>query len=374
MPIFNSQEIQFKSYLEEFLYNHIKPNAAMFDESQSIPRSFFHRLAEYHYLGASIPKKWGGLAYDYMKLGLMHEIFGKGLSSLQNILTVIGMVCKPLAKYGTEEQRRQWLPKIASGEILVALALTEPNVGSDLKEIETHAEDRGSFYSLNGVKKYITLGQIADLFLVLAKTKNGFVTFLVEKTTPGVEIKPIKNILSLKSNMLAEIKFNHCEIPKEQILGKEGTGLSQVIMTALDEGRYTTACGCVGLAQACLDESREYANQRKQSNITINNHQLILKLLTEMIVEVKAAREVCYYAGRLRDQGDISYISETLIAKYYSSKIAVNVSSRALQIFGAAGFTKEYSIERFCRDAKVMQVIEGTPQIYEINIPKNYFD
>lgn len=374
MPIYNSQQLELRFQFEKFLSDHIKPNAATFDEQQFIPRSFFDLLAKHHYLGVAIPQKWGGSSYNYVNLGLMHEIFGKGLSSLQNILTVVGMVCKPLVRLGSDNQRKLWLPKISTGEILVSLALTEPNAGSDLNEIGTYAEDKGNFYILNGVKKYITLGQIADLFLVLSKTDNGFTTFLIEKSTPGIEIKPIKNILSLRSNMLSEIKFNGCKIPKEQILGSVGNGLSHVVALALDEGRYTTACGCVGLAQSCLEESRTYASQRKQSNTTLDNHQLILKLLTEMIVEVKAAREVCFNTGQLRDKKDISYISETLIAKYLAAKSSVRVSYRALQIFGAAGFTKEYSIERLYRDAKAMEVIEGTPQVHEINIPKNYSD
>lgn len=373
MPIFDEQQLKLRAELEQFLVEHIQPNAQMFDEEQCIPRSFFSLLAKHHYLGASIPQKWSGLDYDYIQLGLIHEILGQGLSSLQNILTVVGMVCKPLAKFGTDEQRQRWLPKISSGEILVSLALTEPNAGSDLKEIETYAEDKGNFYSLYGTKKYITLGQIADLFLVLSKVNNEFVTFLVERSTPGIEIKPIQNILGLRSNMLAEITFQGCELPKDQVLGRVGNGLSSVVALALDEGRYTTAWGCVGLAQACLDESRNYARRRKQSNATIDNHQLISKLLTEMIVDVKAARELCFNTAQLRKEGDISYIAETLIAKYFSAKTVVSTSSRALQIFGAAGFTKDFSIERFWRDAKAMEVIEGTPQVYEINIPKTFF-
>lgn len=373
MPIYDSKQLEFRSLLEEFLQVYIIPAAQLFDEQEAIPHSFFQLLAQHNYLGAPIPEKWNGAGYNYVQLGLMHEIFGKGLSSLQNILTVVGMVSKPLARLGTDKQRQLWLPKIASGEILVSIALTEPKAGSDLKEIESFAENKGNFYLLNGIKKYITLGQMADLFLVLAKTDEGYTTFLIEKSTPGIVIKPIQNILSLRSNMLAEIHFNHCEIPKEQVLGGVGNGLSRVVALALDEGRYTTACGSVGLAQACLNESRDYARQRKQSGSPIDSHQLIAKLLTEMIVEVKAAREVCFNAGKLRDAGDISYISETLIAKYLSAKVAVNVASNALQLFGAAGFTKEYAIERFYRDAKAMEVIEGTPQVYELNIPKNYF-
>ena len=373
MPIFTDQQRELRAQFEHFLHEHIQPNAQMFDDEQCFPRSFFSLLAKHQCLGAAIPEKWGGFDYAYPELGLMHEILGQGLASLQNIVTVAGMVSRPLAKFGTDAQCQRWLPKIASGETLVSLALTEPHAGSDFKEITTQAEDKGAFFCLNGTKKYITLGQVADLFLVLCKIGNEFTTILVERTTPGVVVNPIQNILGLRSNMLAEIQFHNCEIPKENLLGRIGNGLSSVVVHALDEGRYTTAWGCVGLAQACLDTSRHYAQHRKQSNVPIDNHQLVQKLLTEMIVETKAARELCFATGQLRKERAISYISETLVAKYFSARMVVDVSARALQIFGAAGFTKEYPIERYWRDAKAMEVIEGTPQIHELSIPKTYF-
>jgi alkylation response protein AidB-like acyl-CoA dehydrogenase len=210
------------------------------------------------------------------------------------------------------------------------------------------------------------------LFLVLANCQGKPTTILIERNTPGLTISPMNDFLGLRSNMLAEIFFDHCRIPKTQLLGRIGMGLTHVTQTALDVGRYTTAYGCVGLGQACLDASHDYTQERKQFSRSLNEHQLIQKMMTEMIVHVKAARELCFYAGVLRQKKNPAYIAETLVAKYVASKMAVFVSNHALQLFGAAGFDKTYPVERYYRDAKVMEIIEGTSQMHEILISKLY--
>lgn len=368
-----TKTIVLKERFQQFLCEHINPNADLFDKEEYIPRDFFSILAREKFLGANVPQNFGGENFNYIELGLLHEIFAQGLASIENILTVNAMVCKSLTRFGTDSQKNKWLPPIIAGQTLVALALTEPHVGSDLQATQTHAIDKGNYFVLNGIKKYITLGQIADLFLVLTKIDGSYSTLLVDKATTNIKITPIRDTLSLRSNMLAEIEFDNCEIPKSQLLGKPGTGLSHVVTTALDEGRYTTACGAVGLAQACLNISRDYAKTRQQSGTTLDNHQLIMRLLTKMIVGVKTARATCHHAAKLRDEGDITHISETLVAKYYAANTAIRVADNAMQLFGGIGVTKASLIERYYRDARAMQIIEGTPQMYEINIPKNYF-
>lgn len=372
MPYYQHTQLEKIFEFQNFVNTEVKPLAQEFDASQTVPRSFFKILAKSGYLGACIPKKYGGQEMDYLTLGLMHEEFGKGYCSVENVLTVFGMVSKSLIRFGTELQKKTWLPKIAAGETIVALAMTEPNIGSDLQNIETHVTLDNDNYILNGTKKYITLGQIADIFLVLAKcnSNNQSVALLVEKNTPGIMINPIQNLLGLRANMLAEIIFDNCHVPHSNLVGKAGHGLPLIMSCALDEGRYTTACGCVGLGQACLDAVQSYVNYRVQGQTLLKDYQIIQKMITEIITHVKAARELCFNAGNLRMLKDISYLSETLIAKYFASKMAVSVSNHALQIFGASGFTKEHSVERYYRDAKIMEVIEGTSQICEINIPK----
>ena len=370
MPHYQSEYLDKQETFNQFIENFLVPNSKNFDKKQAIPREFFDTLAKHGFLGANIPKEFGGQHWDDLTIGIMHECFGKELSSIANILTVTGMVSKSLIQFGSLEQKHNWLPKIASGETLVALALTESNIGSDLENVQSMLTDNGEDLILKGSKKYITLGQIANLFLVLANLQDQPTAVLIESNTPGVSILPMSHFLGLRSNMLAEIHFDDCIIPKRNIVGKIGMGLTYIIQKALNEGRYTTACDCVGLGQACLEAAYEYSRQREQFSRPISEHQLIQKMISEMIVQVKAARELCFYAGNLRQTNNPKCISETLVAKYAASKMAVVTSSHALQIFGAAGFSDDYPVERYYRDAKVMEVIEGTSQMHEVLISK----
>lgn len=371
MPNYHPRHVEKQQFFNQFIEHHLQPHVKIFDKEQKIPRDFFTTLAQNGFLGASIPQQFGGQQWDELTRGIMHEAFAKELCSLANILTVLGMVSKSLIKFGSQEQKRRWLPQIASGNTLAALALTETNIGSDLGHIETQLLDKNGEFILNGNKKYITIGQIADLFLVLANYQEQPTAVLVERNTPGLSITPMTNFLSLRSNMLAELFFDNCCIPKANILGTVGMGLTYVVQSALDEGRYTTAYGCVGLGQACLDAALNYVQERKQFNRTLDEHQLIQKMITEMIVQVKAARELCFYVGELRQQKKPISITETLVAKYFASKMVVSVSNHTLQIFGAAGFEETHLVERYYRDAKVMEIIEGTSQMHEILIAKH---
>ncbi|CAM2877677.1 Acyl-CoA dehydrogenase [Legionella steigerwaltii] len=370
MPTYHPRYVKQQRLFNQFVENCLHPHAKIFDKEQSIPRDFFYTLAQNGFLGACIPKQFGGQQWDELTLGIMHESFAKELCSLANILTVLGMVSKSLVQFGSVVQKQTWLPQIASGNILAALAFTESNIGSDLEHVETQLLDKNDEFILKGNKEYITLGQIADLFLVLANYQGQPTVVLVEKDTPGLTISAMPNFLGLRSNMLAEIIFDNCRIPKTNVLGGIGMGFAYVAQTALDEGRYTTAYGCVGLGQACLDAALSYAQERKQFAHTLDEHQLIQKMIAEIIVHVKAARELCFNAGVLRQQKNPACIAETLVAKYAASKMVVFVSNHALQIFGAAGFDETYPVERYYRDAKVMEIIEGTSQMHEILISK----
>lgn len=370
LPNYQPKYVKQQRFFNQFIENSLHPHSKIFDKEQNIPRDFFYTLAQNGFLGACIPKQFGGQQWDELSIGIMHESFAKELCSLANILTVLGMVSRSLIQFGSDVQKKTWLPRIATGKTLPALALTESNIGSDLERVETQLLDVDGEFILKGSKKYITLGQIADLFLVLANCQGQPTTVLIEKDTPGLIISPMSNFLGLRPNMLAELFFDNCQIPKTNLLGGIGMGLTYVTQTALDEGRYTTACGCVGLGQACLDAARNYTQERKQFDRTLGEHQLIQKMITEMVVQVKAARELCFYAGVLRQQKNPAYIAETLVAKYVASKMVVSVSNHALQILGAAGFEETYPVERYYRDAKVMEIIEGTSQMHEILISK----
>jgi hypothetical protein len=283
------------------------------------------------------------------------------------------MVALSILKWGTDEQKKQWLPRLASGEAIGAFGLTEPNIGSDAKSIESTAELVGDMYQLNGSKKWITFGQIADLLLIFAICEGKPSAFLVERNMPGVTIKPISGMLGLRASMGAEIHMKDVLIPKENLVGKVGFGLSHVALSSLDYGRYTVACGCVGVGQAAIEQCLSYVRKRKQFGDPLRKYQLIQRMITEMVVRVKAARLLCQKAGWLRDMNDPDTIMETWVAKYFSSVMINKVTGDAVQIHGANGCSRDYPVERYFRDAKIMEIIEGTTQMHEILIATNEF-
>jgi alkylation response protein AidB-like acyl-CoA dehydrogenase len=280
------------------------------------------------------------------------------------------MVAQSVFKWGSKSQKEFWVPRMAIGERIAALGLTEPNVGSDAKNVECSARLCGDCYVLNGVKKWITFGQIADVFLVIAQLGGRPTAFLVERNSPGLSTRPIRGMLGVRASMLAELHLDGCRVPQENLIGREGFGFSHVVSSVLDHGRYSVAWGCVGIAQACLEASVQYASERKQFGAVLIDHQLIQQMFTEMITNIKAARLLCYQAGYLRDMGDPRAIMETSIAKYFASTMATRVASDAVQIHGANGCSSEFPVQRYLRDAKIMEIIEGTTQIQQITISK----
>lgn len=368
-----AEQMKLQEEFSSFVCNEIMPYAGQNDREECTPGSMIEKIAQKGYLGAMLPTEYGGLEYDNITLGLLNEEFGKGCSSARSLLTVHGMVALAILRWGTEAQKNYWLPRLAKGECIAAFALTEPNVGSDAKSIETTAVLSGNNYIINGKKKWITMGQVADLFLLFAQYEGKPTAFLVEKSFPGFSVKPIKGLMGAKASMIAELTLENCVVPAENLVGKEGTGLSHVALFSLDYGRYTIAWGCVGAGQACVDESVKYARRRKQFGVALRQHQLIQKMVTEMVVEVKAARMLCYNAGSLKDCGDPDSIMETWVAKYFASKMIGKVAGDAVQIHGANGFSSEYSVERHFRDAKMSEIIEGTSQMHEVLIAVNAF-
>jgi alkylation response protein AidB-like acyl-CoA dehydrogenase len=358
----------------EFVRNEIAPYANAWDRDENLPRELIDRMGRVGYLGALIPDNYGGAAIDMITFGLLNEEVGRGCSSVRSLLTVHSMVQHAIVRWGNDKQQEKWLPRLATGEVIGAFGLTEPNVGSDAKSIETAATVTEGSYLLNGSKVWTTFGQIADVFLVFAQQEGRLCAFLVEKDRPGFSRTALTGVLGTKASMLANLRFDSCEIPKENRVGGIGFGLSAVGTAALDIGRYSVACGCVGLLQACLDASIEHASNRKQYGSLLKDHQLIRKLITEMVVNVKAARALCHRAGALKDAGDPRTVVETLVAKYFASRAAARAASDAVQIHGASGFSPDSPVQRYYRDAKVPEVIEGSTQILEINIAKEACD
>lgn len=356
-----------------FVDEEIAPYAAKNDLEEKVPPEMIKKLAGKGYLGSMIPKEYCGMGMDMVTIGLLNEEFGRGCSSARALLTVHGMVALAILRWGTGEQRELWLPKMASGEIIGAFGLTEPNVGSDAKSIETTAVHADGSYILNGHKKWTTMGQIADIFLIFARYEDKPTAFIVEKTRPGFSVKPVTGMVGSRASMIAELFMEDCRIPEGNLVGRIGTGLSHVALASLDYGRYTVACGCVGLGQACLNESLKYSRKRKQFGGPLRQNQLIQKMITEMVVNIKAARLMCLNAGYLKEIGDPDSIMETWNAKYFASTVINKIASDAVQIHGANGCCREYPVERYFRDARVNEIIEGTTQMHEVLIATNAF-
>lgn len=362
-----------QSEFKTFVDREIVPLAAENDRSELIPPELIKKLAAEGYLGSMLSREYSSCSMDMVTIGILNEEIGRGCSSVRSLLTVHGMLALALQRWGTDEQKKVWLPKMVTGELIGAFGLTEPNVGSDAKSVETTAVLSGEEYILNGRKKWTTMGQIADLFLIFAQCDGKPTAFLVEKTRPGFSREPIQGLLGARASMIAVLHFEDCRIPQENLVGRVGTGLSHVALTALDYGRYTIAWGCVGLGQACLEESISYARKRKQFGAALRENQLIQKMITEMVVNVKAARLLCFQAGYLKDAGDPDSIMETWVAKYFASTMAPKVAGDAVQIHGANGCCRDYPVERYYRDAKINEIIEGTSQMHEVLIATNAF-
>ncbi|WP_017686938.1 acyl-CoA dehydrogenase family protein [Paenibacillus sp. PAMC 26794] len=364
----NAEQLMWQEQFKDFVDSEIIPYASLNDSEERIHPELLAKITEAGYLGSMLPKEYGGMELDNITIGILNEEVGRGCSSVRSLLTVQGMVGLAILRWGTEQQRQYWLPALATGTTLGSFGLTEPSVGSDAKSIETTAVLDGDEYILNGHKKWITMGQLADVFLILAQCENKPTAFIVERDSIGFSVEPMSGLLGARASMIAELKMDSCRIPKENLLGQVGTGLSHVALPCLDYGRYTIACGCVGLARACLDASVHYANSRIQFGRAIRENQMIQKMITEMSVNMKAARMLCYRAGYLRDVGDPESIMETWTAKYFASTMVNKVASDAVQIHGANGCHRDYPVERYYRDARINEIIEGTTQMHEILI------
>lgn len=349
-----------------FANTEIRPFAATFDEQQCIPRSLIDKMAAKGYLAASFPEEYGGLALDPVYYGLFTEAIGKACASVRVILTVhSSLVGETLLRWGTEDQKKSILPGMASGETLAAFALTEPEIGSDAKSIRTHYTVDGDYYVINGRKKWISLGDIADLFLVIARDNEKVTAFLVDKKTEGVTTTPLKGLMAGRATHLAEVELDNVKVHKSRILGKEGNGFTYIVNTALDVGRYSIAWGGLAIAQEALEAMVTYSRSRKQFGKGIHTFQLVQGMIGDAVTKLAAGRALCLRAGQLRKDRHLDAVIESTIAKYYTSKIANEIASDAVQIHGGNGFYNKYPAERLFREAKVLEIIEGTSQILQ---------
>jgi alkylation response protein AidB-like acyl-CoA dehydrogenase len=355
----------------EFLDREVVPFVREWDRSETMDRAIVGKLAEIGFLGASLPAEHGGMGLDTISYCLVMEELGRADSSVRGIVSVQnGLVGKTVAKWATDEQRAEWLPRLASGDALGCYALTEPGSGSDPASLTARAERDGGDWLITGSKIFITLGTWAALALVFARTggegARGITCFLVPTDAEGFEARPIKGKLGLRAQDTGELFLERVRVPDSARLGAEGDGF-KVAMSALDNGRISLAAGCVGIAQGCLDASVAYAKERTQFGKPIAGFQLVQELLAEIAVETDAARLLTWRAAALADRGE-RHTLESSVAKYYASEASVRAANAAVQVHGGYGYVDEYPVGKYLRDARVTTLYEGTSQVQKLII------
>ena len=361
-------QLELRNQCRAFAEAEIAPFADEWDRREAMPVETLRKMGGRGYLGALIPKEYGGGALGRIEFGILNEELGRACSSARSLVTVHSMVCHALNRWGNEAQKRQWLPSLASGETIAAFALSEAEAGSDAQAIRTQAFASQGGYRLEGSKRWVTFGQLADLFLVFARLEDQPTAFLVPAQTEGLRRSAIPDMYGLRASSIAEVHLEQCWIPESAMLARPGMGVQAVASYALGLGRYSVAWGCVGIAQAALEASARYAATRVQFGKALAEHQLIQKMLSDMVTKTRAARQLCIAAGISQERRSSSALLDTLCAKYFASTAAVAIANDALQIHGAQGCSGAAPVQRFLRDAKIMEIIEGSSQIQQILI------
>jgi butyryl-CoA dehydrogenase len=359
----------------EFCDKEIAPRVRDNDRAARFDRELASKLGEIGYLGAPVSEEYGGRSLDYVSYALIVEQVGRVDSSARTVVSVqTSLVAGSIERWGTEEQKKEWLPRLCSGEALGCFALTEPDAGSDPASMRTRAKKTDSGWTITGNKMWISMGNVSELALVFAQTDpekkhRGLACFMVPTSTDGYGSQEIHGKLGLRSSDTAEISLDDVDVPDDALLGEVGDGF-KIAMSSLDNGRYSVAAGCVGICDGCVDSSVEYAKERKQFGVPIASFQLVQELIADMIVKRDAARLLVYRAGDLKDRGERNTI-ETSIAKYYATEAAVECANSAIQVHGGSGYVDDYPVERYLRDARVTTLYEGTSQIHKLIIGRD---
>lgn len=357
---------------KDFVAREITPHVVEWDRAENVDRSIVKKLGSLGFLGLTVPEEYGGSGGDHLAYCLVTEELGRGDSSVRGIVSVsLGLVAKTIATWGDEEQKRQWLPPLTAGEAIGCFGLTEPGTGSDAYNLTTKAVRDGDSYVINGTKMFITNGTWADVVLLFARTGDapghkGISAFLVPTDTPGLTRRTIHGKLGLRGQATAEVVLEDVRVPATTLLGPEGKGFS-IAMSALAKGRMSVAAGCVGIAQAALDAAVGYAGEREQFGKSIASYQLVQELISDIAVDVDAARLLTWRVADLIDRGE-DFATAASKAKLFASEAAVRAANNALQVFGGYGYIDEYPVGKLLRDARVMTLYEGTSQIQKLII------
>lgn len=345
----------------------ILPVRAELDEKEEFPWGIMKILADAGLFGIYIPEKYGGLGGGNLDNCLAVEELSKVCIGVSVTFAASGLGCYPILLFGNEEQKQKYLPQIASGKKLAAFGITEPEAGSDASAIRTSARRDGDYYILNGTKQWITNGGEAEIYSIIAKTDKergarGASAFIVEKGTPGFEFGKKEKKLGIRTSATRELIFDDCKVHKNNLLAKEGMGFI-VAMKTFDQTRPGIAAQAVGLAQGALNEAIAYARERKTFGKPIIGHQAVQHMLADMATEIEAARALTYAAARYADSGAKDIAKFASMAKLFASDVCMKVTVDVVQIFGGYGYMRDYPVEKMMRDAKILQIYEGTNQI-----------
>lgn len=361
-----------RKMVRDFAKKEVEPTAAARDEEERFDREIFDKMAELGLTGIPWPEEYGGIGSDYLSYVIAVEELSRICASTGVTLSAhISLAGWPIYTYGTEEQKKTFLQQLATGEKLGAYALSEPGAGSDVASMKTTARLDGEEYVLNGNKVWTTNGGVGDLYIVFAKTDQdakhrGISAFIVEKGTEGFTFGKKEKKLGIRSSPTTELIFEDCRIPKENLLGNEGDGF-KIAMSTLDGGRNGIAAQALGIAQGALDAATEYAKERKQFGKPIAVNQGISFKLADMATDIEAARLLTYQAAWLEANG-LPYGKASAMSKLFAGDAAMRITVEAVQIFGGYGYTKDYPVERYMRDAKITQIYEGTNEIQRLVI------
>ncbi|KPK63697.1 acyl-CoA dehydrogenase [candidate division WOR_3 bacterium SM23_42] len=371
-----SDQKMLQDQVRKFADTELAPVAPEIDQSAEFPWENIKKMAKLGLLGVVVPEKYGGSEFDFVSLAIAIEEISRVCASTGVIVAVNNsLTTYPILQFGNEDQKNKFLPPLCSGEKIGAFGLTEPNAGSDVVAMEATARPEGDHYVLNGTKRFITNGGEAGIFVVFAYTNKelkhkGISAFVVERDTPGFTLGKHEDLMGIRATANCELIFEDTKIPKENLLGNEGDGF-KICMNTLDVSRIDIGAQAVGIAQAALNEAIKYSKERKAFGQPICNFQMIQSMFAEMATEIQAARLLVYYAGYCKDKGMPRFSRESAMCKYYASSIAVDVARKSLQIHGGYGYTKDYTVERLYRDAKILELYEGTSEVQKIVIARD---
>lgn len=352
----------------------LTPYAGIWDEQSYFPREVYTLMAELGLMGMTTPETYGGSALSRLDGALVYEELAKGDMATAVGLSVHNMVTGSLARFGDEEQRRRWVARLATGELLGAFSLSESVSGSDAASLQCRAERQGDAYLLNGSKMWVTNGGEADIYMVMARTMPGrggagISCFVIEKGTPGLSFGKTERKMGLHSSPTRELIFTDCALPATQRLGAEGQGF-KIALSSLDGGRVNIGAVAVGVAQAAFETATRYAHERAQFGQAISSFQAIQFMLADMAMKIEAARLLVYEAAYKLDEGQSAGMYASM-AKCFATDMAMEVATNAVQVLGGAGYVRDYPVERYMRDIKVSQIFEGTNQIQRVVIARS---